>query len=194
MTEVIPIGIVMWGKEKVGKSTIVNVWSDIPQPSSYDHHEPRKVEVDYSIGKTTLKLQIYDVAAENIEDNSVTMETHNKSGPIQIFVMSANEDNDDVDYCRTLFESPMWNADDVKLTVIILNKIDIQHNNNEELLKIFLEKYPKILFFKTTINDTEGIKNVLSTIIQEYASETGIKLSKKTKKEKSSKKQGCKNQ
>ncbi|EDR21896.1 hypothetical protein EDI_146040 [Entamoeba dispar SAW760] len=194
MTEVIPIGIVMWGKEKVGKSTIVNVWSDTPQPSSYDHHEPRKVEVDYPIGKTTLKLQIYDVAAENIEDNSVTMETHNKSGPIQIFVMSADEDNDDVDYCRTLFESPMWSADDVKLTVIILNKIDIQHNNNEELLKSFLEKYPKVLFFKTTISDPEGIKKALSTIVQEYASETGIKLTKKNKKEKSSKKQGCKNQ
>ncbi|ELP83610.1 hypothetical protein EIN_416690 [Entamoeba invadens IP1] len=206
MSEIDSVGIVLWGKEKVGKSSIVNVWTNTPQPSSYDHHEPRKVETEITIPKGTIKLKFFDVAAENIEDKSVTMETHNKSGPIQVFVMSAEEENDDVDYCRSLYESPMWNADDVKETAIILNKMDIAKNNNEELLKSFLEKYPKIMFFKTSLQNPDEMKKAIVTIVDQYVTDNNIKLKKvkgskkeKPKKEKSSKDKvskdkGCKNQ
>ena len=183
MTQEIPIGIVFWGKERTGKSTIVNIWSNTPQPDSYGHHEPRKIEMDYPYGKHCIfQLKFFDVAAENMENKTVTMATHNKSGPIQIFVMSAEEENDDVNYCRGLIESPMWNGDEIKLTVIILNKMDIQNNDNEEQLKPLLEKYPNILFFKTSIKDEENIKQCLVTIVQKYIEIMGIKIKQKSKK------------
>ncbi|KAL7721068.1 Small GTPase [Entamoeba marina] len=190
------VGLVMWGKAMAGKSTLVNTWTNTPQPSSYDHHEPRKVEYELSMNKRSVKLRFFDVAAENIEDKSVTMETHNKSGPIQIFVMSNEEQNDDVGYCRGLYESPMWNAEEVKLTVIILNKTDLNGNDNEEQVQSFLEKYPKVMFFKTTIKDEEGIKNVLTQIMERYISENKVKLGKSKKKDKKEKdkKGGCKSQ
>ncbi|GAB1219314.1 hypothetical protein ENUP19_0020G0034 [Entamoeba nuttalli] len=163
------ISICLIGSERVGKTTLLKIWSNEEFESVYlktDEITSKTLKVNHN--NTTLEVTIWDCSGDEFKNTRGTVDSYVSNGPIHVFVISQS-DKGSVVFLKGFINSIFYRKSNPKRKYII-----VTHCDEEDCTEGLIDEITQTLHSKrynVCYEEIEKIKSILNEIVIEYANE-----------------------